>query len=113
MEDDRETTIRLRANHARACFEQNLAQFVKMWAPHDSMRESDRFQRDLMMLLRDAMEHKSHTYGLHIERTEAMLDALSMHATASLRAIYANPEIDKRQSAMDIIRRQMAKKKED
>lgn len=81
------TTIRMRAETARRHFEMALTHFVKWYAPQD-LRDRDNFQRDLMMLMRDAMEHKSMTFGMHIDRTESTLHALAMAATSSTRVIF-------------------------
>lgn len=91
----RVSTIQARADHARERFERDLETFVEAWAPgYDDPRARDSFQLMLTMLFRNAMEHKSHTFGLHIERTEMTLDHLSMHATGALRAIYHPPKKD-------------------
>lgn len=101
------TTIRMRAEHSRACFEQHLAVFVQRWAPVGPW-ERDNFQRDLMMLFHDAMRHQAGTFGLHIERTEMTLDALAMQSTGALQAVYEADDPHqirmKREKAFEIAR---------
>lgn len=89
----RPTSIEERARVSRTIFEENLQRFVLRWAPlrEDSRYGRDDFQRELMMLLRDAMHHQSHVYGLHVDQTSHIIDALSMHATAPLNAIFKEP----------------------
>jgi hypothetical protein len=81
------TTIRMRAETSRRCFEDALAFFVQKYAPEQPY-DRDYFQRDLMMLMRDAMQHQSGVFGMHIERTEMTLDALVNASTGSLNAIF-------------------------
>lgn len=87
-DEDRPTTIRMRAETSRRHFEGALETFVARYAPIDNPEERDRFQRDLMMLMRDAMQHQGNVFGMHIERTESTLYALSNAATAPLNVIF-------------------------
>lgn len=86
-DDDRPTTIRIRAETSRRCFEDMLQHFVQKYAPEHPY-DRDCFQRDLLMLMRDAMQHQGGVFGMHIERTEMTLDALVNASTGSLNAIF-------------------------
>lgn len=85
------STIQARAETSRRHFEDALERFVSDYAP-TSIHRRDEFQRDLMMLMRDAMQHQGDVYGMHIERTEMTLHQLSMISTSPLQAIYHPPK---------------------
>lgn len=89
------TTIRMRAETSRRSFEDMLEHFVAKWAPDHERgygRDRDDFQRDLMMLMRDAMQHQGNVYGMHIERTESTIHNLVNTASAPLNAIFHPPK---------------------
>jgi hypothetical protein len=83
IDDTGATTIRMRAETSRRCFEDMLAFFVQKYAPEHPY-DRDTFQRDLMMLMRDAMEHKSNVFDVGI--SEMVAQQLAMAATAPLQA---------------------------
>jgi hypothetical protein len=91
MRDDRPTTIRMRAETSRRCFEDMLTFFVQKYAPEHPY-DRDSFQRDLMMLFRDAMQHQSGVFSMHMERTESTLYGLVNVSTGSLNAIFKEKE---------------------
>lgn len=91
--DEKATAIRLRAETSRRHFEGALTMFVRNYAPKD-LHDRDDFQRDLMMLMRDAMQHQGNVYGMHIERTEATIHNLVNTASAPLQAIFDPPKKD-------------------
>lgn len=87
IDDTIPTAIRMRAETSRRCFEDMLQHFVQKYAPEHPY-DRDCFQRDLMMLMRDAMQHQGNVFGMHIERTEMTLDALVNASTAPLNVIF-------------------------
>lgn len=71
-------------------FEDMLREFVGTWAPKDDRYERDVFQRELMTLMRDAMQYQSFTFGAAIESYAAQqLLQASMHP---LGAIFKEPK---------------------